>query len=168
MARIQPDMQTVVHPLKPLVAPGAHTLILGTMPSPQSRAQGMYYAHPRNRFWPVLARVLGCDDPRSTEGRALLVLDHGLALWDVLQRCDIHGAADASIRHPVPNDLPGLIQRTNIDRIYTTGRTAYNLYQRLCEPATGIAAVCLPSTSPANARWTFEQLVAAYAPLLHH
>lgn len=159
--------QTVLHPLAPLITAESHTLILGTMPSPRSRAEAFYYAHPQNRFWPVIAALYGEEDPKTSEGRAELLLSHGLALWDVLASCTIIGAADSTIRDPVPNDIPDLLCRfPNITRICTTGSTAAQLYHRLIEPQTGLAAITLPSPSAANARASFSQLVAAYRAAL--
>lgn len=160
-------LEVVTHAIEPVVAPDARVLILGTMPSPASREAGFYYGHPRNRFWPVLARVF--DEPQvpaGTEERRQLILRHRLALWDVLARCEIRGAADASIADPVPNDLVGrILNRVPIRAVFTTGATAHRLYRRFCEPSTGIAAVCLPSTSPANAAWKLDALVEAYRPI---
>ena len=117
--------QTVLHPLAPLITAESHTLILGTMPSPRSRAETFYYAHPQNRFWPVIAALYGEEDPKTSEGRAELLLSHGLALWDVLASCTITGAADSTIRDPIPNDIPGLLrQYPGITRIAATGSTA--------------------------------------------
>lgn len=159
--------QTVLHPLAPLITAESHTLILGTMPSPRSRAEAFYYAHPQNRFWPVIAALYGEEDPKTSEGRAELLLSHGLALWDVLASCTIIGAADSTIRDPVPNDIPDLLCRfPNITRICTTGSTAAQLYHRLIEPQTGLAAITLPSPSAANARASFSQLLSAYRTAL--
>lgn len=159
--------QTVLHPLAPLITAESHTLILGTMPSPRSRAEAFYYAHPQNRFWPVLAAVYGESDPQTAVGRTELLLSHGLALWDVLASCTITGAADSTIRDPIPNDIPGLLrQYPGITRIAATGSTAARLYRRLVEPQAGLPAIGLPSPSAANARTSFPQLVAAYRAAL--
>ena len=156
------EVQLVHHAIEPIVAPDARALILGTMPSPASREVGFYYGHPRNRFWPVLARVLGCTDPGTIEGRTRLILDNRLALWDVLGSCEIAGAQDASITHPVANDVPALLRGTDIGAVFTTGAKAHELYGRLLQRDCGLAAVRLPSTSPANASWAFDDLVRAY------
>ena len=152
----------MVHPLAPIVAPDARTLILGTMPSPASREAGFYYGNPRNRFWPVMAAILGTVDPGDVAGRTRLILGHRLALWDVLASCTIVGASDSSIADPVANDIAGLLRRAPIERVFTTGATAHRLYERLCLPTTRLEATRLPSTSPANAAWSFERLTQAY------
>ncbi|MBQ9237901.1 MAG: uracil-DNA glycosylase family protein [Treponema sp.] len=179
---------TVTHPLAPVYDAHATVLILGTMPSPASRSAGFYYMHPQNRFWRVLAALTGTplvytndghltrsarrasatdSAPRNSAAsiaeRRALVLRHGIALWDVLASCDITGAADASIKHPIANDIAGLVMRAPITKIACTGKTAYRYYTALCERQTGIPALCLPSTSPANqGRWPFDRLVDAY------
>lgn len=159
-------MEYVTHPLAPIVSVHSTTLLLGTMPSPVSRLRGFYYAHPQNRFWPVLAAVYGVPVPETNEERTRLVLDHGLALWDVLASCEIVGASDASIRNPVPNAIAALCERAPIARVLTTGLTAYRLYCRYVEPTTGLAATALPSPSAANARMSLAELTARYRAAL--
>lgn len=156
----------VIHPLEPLFDEKSRVLVLGTMPSPKSREHAFYYAHPQNRFWPVMACVLGEDLPRTNEERARMLLDHGIALWDVLASCDIAGASDASIRNPVPNDLTRITRAASIEKIFATGATAARLYRRLIEPKLSKPITQLPSTSPANARWTLDALVEAYQVIL--
>ena len=118
----------------------SRALILGTWPSPKSREMAFYYGHPQNRFWPLLAALTG--EP---------LLRHGLALWDTLESCTITGASDASIRDVVPNDIAGLLRKAPIRAVFCNGATAYRIYTKYQQPLTGIPAVRLPSTSPANA-----------------
>jgi hypoxanthine-DNA glycosylase len=153
---------TVIHPFPPLHNADSRVLILGTMPSPASREQAFFYAHPRNRFWPVIAAVFGEPDPLSKEGRIQLALKKNIAIWDVLASCVIDGAADHSIKHPEANDLRPLFRAAKINAVFTTGTKAHALYTRLCQPQTGLAAVPLPSTSPANQRVPFDALIEAY------
>ena len=162
-----PLPEAVTHPLAPICSEESRTLLLGTMPSPASRAAGFYYAHPQNRFWPVLAAVYAEPVPTDNAAREKLILRHGLALWDVLAYCEITGAADSSIRHPVPNDIAGLMRFAPITRVFTTGLTAARLYRTLVAPATGLRCAALPSTSAANARMGFNALVDIYAAALN-
>lgn len=155
-------MQHVTHEFPPLYNVDSRILILGSVPSPKSRQQAFYYGHPQNRFWKVLAAVFAAPVPQSVEEKKQLVLLHGIALWDALEECDICGASDSSIRNPVPTDIPWLLSQTKIDTIFTTGATAWKYYQKLNFPLTGIPAVRLPSTSPANCACSFEALVEAY------
>ena len=157
---------TVVHPLEPLYDTGSRVLLLGSLPSPKSRERRFYYAHPQNRFWPVMAEVLGEPLPESNDARAELLRGHGVALWDVIARCEIAGASDASIRNAVPNDIGRILAVAPIKALFATGGTAARLYRRLIEPGLGRAIVQLPSTSPANARMRTPQLVEAYRAIL--
>jgi len=114
-----------------------------------------------------MAAVLNEKTPENNEDRAAMLLRHGIALWDVLESCSIDGASDASIRDPVSNDIAGLLKRCpEIGRIYTTGCTAYRLYNRLVFPQTHIAAEALPSPSAANARMSLEDIIGAYKAIL--
>lgn len=154
--------ERVTHTIEPVCFGDSRVLILGTMPSVKSREIGFYYGHPQNRFWKVLSAVLGEPLPQLKQDKIDLLHRHHIALWDVVKSCDIEGSADSSISDPVSNDIAGLIKNTQITKIFTTGATAYKLYERLCEPKTGIKAICLPSTSPANAKMNVDQLCEKY------
>lgn len=157
----------VVHPLQPVFDERSRVLILGTIPSPKSREAGFYYAHPQNRFWPVLASVFEELLPQTLEERKDFVLRHGIALWDVLHSCVIHGAGDASIRRPEANNLLPLLTQAPIQEIFTTGRKATSLYNKYCFPSTRKRSVYLPSTSAANrGAFSLEQLCAIYRAAL--
>ena len=142
----------------PVYGPDSRTLIVGTWPSPKSREQGFFYGHPQNRFWPLLARLLGAPVPQSVPEKKALILTHGLALWDTIESCTITGASDASIRDVVPNDIAGLLRKAPIRAVFCNGATAYRIYTKYQQPLTGIPAVRLPSTSPANAACRPETL----------
>ncbi len=155
--------ERVYHTLRPVYDKDSRVLILGSIPSPKSREYGFYYGHERNRFWKIMARVFDEDIPQNNEEKRQFILRNRLALWDVLAECSIHGASDQSIEDPVPNDIKKLINNTEISYIFTTGRKAYELYRRFSEEETGIKAVCLPSTSPANCACTDAKLFEAYS-----
>ncbi len=156
-------VETVTHTLQPWADEGSQVLILGTMPSPKSREKDMYYGHPQNRFWRTLARLFDEAVPEDRDACQSFALAHHIALWDVLAKCDINGAADASIRHPIANDVASLLAQAPIHTIFTTGKKANDLYNKLLLPITHIEAIPLPSTSAANrARWPDEALVDAY------
>ena len=161
--------ELIVHPLKPVFDRNSRVLVLGTMPSPKSREYGFYYSHPQNRFWRVVSDLTGESLPQTNEEKTALLLRSRIALWDVLKSCRIDGADDASIRDPVPNDIAGLLAETNIRAVFTTGTKAASLYRRLCRQKTGVDAIALPSTSPANCRfYTYERLLKAYRVLLDY
>ena len=90
------------------------------------------------------------------------LLEHHIALWDVLASCEITGSADSSIKNAVPNDLSAILSSANIRRIYTNGKTSKNYYKRFSEEITGRGSVALPSTSPANAAWSLDRLIDAW------
>ena len=151
------------HPFGPLYDENSRVLILGSFPSVRSREQNFFYGHPQNRFWKVVAAVFGQPVPQTVEEKKLLILDNGLALWDSIASCEITGSSDASIRNARANDISIILNSCSIERIYCNGRKSHELYQRYIEPETGREAVCLPSTSPANAKWTLEKLTGAWS-----
>ncbi len=150
--------QHVVHTFGPLYNEDSGILILGSIPSPASREVGFYYGHPRNRFWQMLAELYGMPLPESIEEKKALVLSHGLALWDVIEECDIIGASDSSVKNAVPTDIPSLLGKTQIRTILCNGALSKKIYDQYQLPRTGIPAQKMPSTSPANAAWSLERL----------
>lgn len=158
--------QTLCHPIAPVFDAHAHTLILGSFPSVQSREQEFFYAHPRNRFWPLMARLTGEALPESVEQKKALLLRHGFALWDCIARCTVTGSADSSIRNVEANDLRCITEQAPIVRICCNGSTALRCYRRHIQPVLRHEALLLPSTSPANAAWSLERLERAWRQTL--
>ncbi len=156
----------IVHPIPPLFDKNSKTLILGSFPSVKSREAAFFYGHPQNRFWRVIAAVLGEEKPQSIEEKKKLVLENGIALWDVIASCEIEGSADSTIKNVTANDLSVIINNSKVDRIFVNGKTAEKHYTKYTFPKKGIKAICLPSTSPANAAWSFEKLVEAWKAIL--
>lgn len=153
----------VYHELDPFFEEDSRILILGSMPSVKSREQGFYYAHPQNRFWKVLSRVFEEAEPSLMEEKKAFLKKHYIALWDTIASCTIKGSSDSSIRDVEVNDIKGLIEKTKIKKVYTTGRKSYDLYQKYCYPTTGIEAIYLPSTSPLNSgNFTVDDLTNIY------
>lgn len=151
------------HAIPPVYDQRSAVLILGSFPSVRSREQGFFYGHPQNRFWKVIAGVFGEAVPSTIEQKKELLLRHGIALWDVVASCDIHGSSDASMRNVVANDIASLLEHTSIKAIFVNGTTAAKYYDRLILPTVGRQAIVLPSTSPANATWSMERLVEAWS-----
>ena len=156
------NCQTLVHLIAPVWNENARILILGSFPSVRSREAGFYYAHPQNRFWPLMARLYEEPVPQTTEERRTFALRHGIALWDSIQSCVITGSSDASIREATPNDIAGLISQTGIERIFCNGQQSYRVFSRYCASDCPLPAIPLPSTSPANAAWTMDKLAQAW------
>ncbi|MBE5803297.1 MAG: DNA-deoxyinosine glycosylase [Clostridiales bacterium] len=160
-------MQQLGHPFPPVADEQCRILILGSFPSVVSREEGFFYGHPRNRFWPMLAGIFYEETPLTVPDRKALLLRHHLALWDVIASCRIEGSADASVRDATPVDIRRVLKVAPVERILCNGALAGRLYRRHLQPITGMEAIVLPSTSPANAAWNLPRLVAAWKPHLN-
>ena len=156
------EYEHIVHSFEPVYDKASEILILGTLPSVKSRENNFYYGHKQNRFWKVLATLLKEPVPDTIEEKKAMLLAHRIALWDVIQSCDIKGSSDSSIKNVQPTDIGMILEKTNITRIYANGNKAGQLYKRYQFPVTGIEAMVLPSTSPANAAWSEDRLTAAW------
>ena len=162
----------VTHTIAPVWNSESRILILGTMPSPASRAAGFFYMHAQNRFWPVLAQIFGeeflhrnndTDKKAAIEERIAFLERRHIALWDVLSECEITGASDSSINKELPNDFSEILAASKIAHIFCTGKTAFNLYKKHCSQKYSTPLSYLPSTSPANqAAWPTEKLTEEY------
>ena len=155
-------LETIVHDIPPLYDAESRVLLLGSLPSPKSREAHFFYGHPRNRFWPVLAAVLGEETPETIEEKQAMCRRHHIALWDTIASCEIEGSSDSSIRAVVPTDLTPILQGAEIRQIFCNGGTSYQYFCRYQQKVLGREAVRLPSTSPANAAWSVERLTAAW------
>ena len=152
----------IVHTIPPVYDANSKILILGSFPSVKSREQGFFYGHPQNRFWKVLASVFGAKIPDTVAEKREFLLKHGVAVWDVIGECDIVGSSDLSIKNVKSNDISVILKSAKIDKIFLNGKTAEKYYKKYLEKSVGIAAICLPSTSPANAICSLEKLIDAW------
>lgn len=159
------DYENLTHEFEPVYNEASRVLILGTFPSVKSREQQFYYGHPQNRFWRVLAALVAAPVPITVEEKKSLLLKNHIAIWDVIQSCDIIGSSDTSIKNVVPADIPFVLKHSNIKMIYGNGAKACQLYDKYILPKTGIAIHKLPSTSPANAACSLEKLVEIWSGL---
>ena len=151
---------------EPVVDGDCRVLVLGTMPGVASLQKQQYYGHPRNAFWPIMAALTEETLPEQYQARKLMLLRHGIALWDVIAECDIIGSSDSSIRNVVPNDLRQILETGKIQAIYANGGTAKRLYDRFQKDACQMEAIGLPSTSPANAAYSLERLTAQWRNII--
>ena len=158
----------ITHPIPPFYNKDSKILILGSFPSVKSREVMFFYGHPQNRFWRVLAAVFGDDAPQTIEEKKALLKRRHIALWDVIESCDITGSSDASITNVTANDLSVILDGAQIEAIYVNGKTAEKMYKKHTLARTGREAVCLPSTSPANAAWNMERLTEAWSVIKTH
>ena len=140
-------------------------MILGSFPSVKSREQMFFYGHPQNRFWKVISSVFECDVPQTIEEKKQLLLKHGIALWDVIASCEITGSSDSSIKNVKVNDLSIILEEADIRQIFVNGRTAEKYFKKYTKAQIKRDAICLPSTSPANAAWSVNRLVEEWKVL---
>ena len=153
----------IFHPISPVWDENSKVLILGSFPSVKSRENGFFYGHKQNRFWKVLAAVFDRNVPETIEEKKRLLVQNGVALWDVIASCDITGSADSSIKNAKPNDILPIIMKSKITAVFVNGNTAAKLYEKYLFSETKIKAIVLPSTSPANARFTLEMLTEKWS-----
>mgnify|MGYP000109225747 FL=1 len=146
----------VIHPLDAIYDEHSRVLILGSFPSVISRQNKMYYANKTNRFWAVMEALFNVE----ITDYALFCHQHHIAMWDVIYSCTIEGSSDSSIKNVKTNDIAGLVHKTNIQLIVTTGNKAAVLYNQYIH--LNIPHISLPSTSAANAKMRLEQLVNEY------
>jgi hypoxanthine-DNA glycosylase len=159
-------MEHQIHPIPPLFDAESEILVLGSFPSVASRAGQFFYHHPQNRFWRVLAAVLGEPVPETIEEKSAMLHRSHIALWDSIASCDIEGSSDSSIRNVVPNDLSVILNAAPIRRVVCNGALSWKMYEKYCRPMTGLPALQLPSTSPANAAWSLDRLIEAWNVIL--
>jgi len=160
------EYQRLKHTFDPVFDEESKILILGSFPSVKSRENNFFYGHPQNRFWKVMARILEWEVPMTIEEKREMLLKNHVAVWDVIASCSIQGSSDTSIKDVVVNDFSKILENSAVERIYVNGGKAYELYHKYAEKVTGIKAVKLPSTSPANAAWSLEKLVIAWSKLI--
>ena len=150
----------MIESLPPIIGAEPVALILGSMPGPESLRVQQYYAHPQNAFWPILFALFKQGYSIEYDVRRKLIEENALILWDVLGSCEREGALDADIRHPVPNDIAGLIgQYPTLRMVALNGGRAAAEYKRL---GIDVPAVRLPSTSPAYAAMSRARKTAAW------
>lgn len=152
----------ISHPFPPLYDENSKILILGSFPSVKSREQMFFYGHPQNRFWKVLSSVFDSPLPTTIDEKKEFLLSNGVALWDVIASCEITGSSDSSIKNVTVNDLSKITENCHIRQIFVNGKTAYKYYNKYTLPVIHRKAICLPSTSPANAAWTLDKLITQW------
>ena len=157
----------IIHPIPPVFDESSEVLILGSFPSVKSRQAAFFYGHPQNRFWKVIALVFEDEVPVTVPEKKVFLAKHHIALWDVIASCDIKGSSDSSIRNVTANDLNEILRASSVHTIYVNGKTAFKYYQKYTEPRINRPAICLPSTSPANAAWNLERLVEEWKQIDH-
>ncbi len=149
----------IKHGFDPVYNSGSKLLILGSFPSVKSRKTEFYYGNPRNRFWETICPFFGERVPEDTEDKRNFLLRNRVALWDIVTECEIDGSKDATIKNYVVADLGKLLQNSDICYIILNGGKAYEIFFRKYSNI-GVPYIKLPSTSPANARFSKEDWYA--------
>lgn len=157
------EYKKLTHTFEPIYNKDSKILILGSFPSVKSRENNFYYGHPQNRYWKVLARILDVKIPETVNEKRSMLLYNNIAIWDVIHSCSIIGSSDTSIKDVVVNDFSEILNNSKVRNIYVNGGKAYELYHKYAEKTTGIKAIKLPSTSPANAAWNLDRLCEAWS-----
>ena len=152
------EYEHITHSFKPVYDENSRILILGTLPSVKSRENNFYYGHKQNRFWKLLAYLLDEPVPETIDEKKYMLFKNHIAIWDVVQSCDIIGSSDSSIRNVVPADIKSIVAHTPIRAVFTNGKTAGRLYKKYQAEHIALPMIELPSTSPANAAFSLEQL----------
>lgn len=158
---------TQYHNIKPIYNKDSQILILGSFPSVKSREGQFFYHHPQNRFWKILAQLYHHPSLITIDEKKAFLLNHHIAVWDVIASCDIKGSSDQSIENVKVNDITKILKAAPIQHIYTNGKKAHQLYQKYCLPFTHLEDTCLPSTSPANAAYSLERLLESWQVIQH-
>lgn len=156
----------LVHPIAPVFDKDSKVLILGSFPSVKSREEGFFYGHPQNRFWKVTSRVFGEELPVTIDEKKAFLIRNHIAVWDVIGSCEIDGSSDSSIRDVTVNDLSVILGTADIRAIFLNGKKAEQYYLKYLFPVLKRDAVCLPSTSPANAAWSLDKLTDAWKVII--
>ena len=150
----------VKHTLKPIYNEFSKILILGSMPSTISRETNFYYAHKTNRFWKILS-ILFNTELKTISNKENFLLNNNIAIFDMIEECDINGSSDSSIKNIKVNNLIPIIKNSNIKYIFCTGKLSYNLYQKYYKDLN-LECFYLPSPSSANATYSLERLLSEY------
>lgn len=158
----------IIHPLKPLYDENSKVLILGSFPSVKTREYGFFYGHKQNRFWKIMEILFETTLTRDIDERKYFLLGHHIALYDSICACDIIGSSDASIKNVVPSDLKDVVEGSKICKVFCNGGASYKYYNMYHRENLGIEAIQLPSTSPANARYSLEDLVKEWKIILKY
>lgn len=155
---------------KPSIDNNSTVLILGSMPGVKSLNECQYYAHPQNRFWKVMGVI--CNTPNlyvyDYNLKLQTLLENNIALWDTIKSCKRKGSLDSDIQNAKPNDIKGLLKKyPNIKTICLNGNKSYSAFKKYFPDLLEKYSCCkMPSTSPANARYSLDVLVKAWSEIV--
>lgn len=174
MINMKQNQTIYKHPLNPIYNTHSRILILGSFPSVISREEQFYYAHPRNRFWKILYELF-----ETTESKAIkqekhykiqFLEQHHIALWDIAQKCTINKSKDSTMQNVTPNNITLILSQANINAIFCNGNKTHELFwhffnktMQSCDKYKSIKVFSLPSSSPANAKYSLAKLIEAWS-----
>ena len=159
-------MEHKTHQFDKFIQDDSKVLILGSFPSVKSLQYNFYYSHPQNRFFPTLAKLFNEDCPSSIDDRKAFLIKHKIALYDVIEECDINNSDDSSIKNPIPIDIESILRDyPNIKVIGITGKKACSLFDKYLKDKVSIRVVYMPSTSPRNAKTNMDDLIDSFVKL---
>ena len=153
-----------IYGFSPIIDTDSQVLILGSMPSVKSLRDAEYYAHPQNRFWKIIFDLTGEKCTTDYAEKKRILLSHGIALWDSIGACVRNGSMDGAIKDVEPNDVRGLLEKySGIKAVFVNGKKSESVYKKYNE---GSKYLYLPSTSPANAAYSYDDLYRIWSDAL--
>lgn len=151
------------HTIEPIYDHNSKILILGSFPSVRSRQDNFYYAHPQNRFWKVISCLFDERYLETIDDKKAFLLKNKIALWDVVYSCSIEGSSDGSIKDVIVNDIFSIVESSKIVLTVFNGKTAKRLFDKFFADFDGTDTIVLPSTSPANAAVSLDELITKWS-----
>ena len=163
------EYKHITHSFPAVFDANSKVLILGSVPSVKSREQGFFYMHPQNRFWKVLSNIFNDDFLGDILDKKAKLLKHNIALYDVIESCDIIGSSDLSIKNvePAYEVINRIIEKADIKKIVLNGSKAATLFKKYFN-FEGIDILYMPSTSPANAKMNIDDLIIAWKVMINN
>lgn len=162
-AFMENNIRHVKHSFNAIINADCEILILGSVPSVMSMQNNFYYMHPKNRFWRLMENICGeAMADKSPQEKTDILLNKKIGLYDSIFECDIYLSSDSRISNITPSDIPSLIEGTNIKKILCNGSASYIIMKKNYPRLMPITKK-MPSTSPANAAFTFEKLLCQWS-----
>ena len=158
-------MSDAIKGFAPVFSKDSEILVLGSFPSVPSRLDGFYYGNKRNRFWSTLAKIFNKDTPKTKEEKIAFIFEHKLALWDIVECCDVKGSADVNLKNYQVVDLSVVLNETNLKAIICNGKKSYEVYSKNYD--LPVKVYSLPSTSPANVSFNVKKWEDAFEEILN-
>ncbi|MDB2385190.1 DNA-deoxyinosine glycosylase [Polaribacter sp.] len=142
----------------PVIPKKPEVLILGTMPGKKSLELQQYYGHKQNAFWKIIYQLFNGELEEDYQKRIFFAKSKHVAIWDNCKFAERKSSLDSDIKNEIPNPINQLlVENPTIKKVGFNGKKSEKLYTKYFEPIKGVEYLTLLSTSPANARFTFEE-----------